>query len=51
MLGYIIDYGKKFSTDEKLNDYTRKILRGIQRVRRILFPSQINDKLNPYETI
>jgi len=43
MLEYIVAYKIKFSTDQKVNDYLIKILRGIQRIRKILFPKTITN--------
>jgi hypothetical protein len=45
MIEYIVYYKDKLSTNDKLNDYILKILRGIQKIRRIIFPLQSNDKL------
>jgi poly-D-alanine transfer protein DltD len=42
MVRYIVDYGKKLSTNQKLNDYLFKVLRGIQKLRRTLYPEQCN---------
>ena len=42
MLEYIVEFDKKFSTDGKVNEYLIKVLRGIQRIRKILFPKQNN---------
>ena len=36
------------STNDKLNDYILKILRGIQKIRRMIFPMQSNEKLDPF---
>jgi hypothetical protein len=36
------------STNDKLNDYILKVLRGIQKIRRLIFPLQGNDKLDPF---
>lgn len=38
MLEYIVVFENKFSNNSKVNDYLIKILRGIQRIRKILFP-------------
>jgi len=38
MVKYIVDHGKKYSTNEKLNDYMFKVLRGIQKLRRTIYP-------------
>lgn len=43
MLEYIVAYKIKFSSDQKVNDYLIKILRGIQRIRKILFPKTISN--------
>jgi hypothetical protein len=48
MLQYIVFYDTKLSTNDKLNDYILKILRGIQKIRRMVFPIQTNDKLDPF---
>ena len=48
MLHYIVFYDQKLSTNDKLNDYILKILRGIQKIRRVIFPMQSNDKLDPF---
>lgn len=48
MLNYIVFYDSKLSTNDKLNDYILKILRGIQKIRRVIFPMQSNDKLDPF---
>lgn len=42
MVKYIVDHDKKFSTNEKLNDYLFKVLRGIQKLRRTIHPEQCN---------
>lgn len=42
MLEYIVVFKNKFSTDTKVNDYLIKILRGIQRIRKILFPRTVS---------
>ncbi len=41
-------YESKLSTNDKLNDYILKVLRGIQKIRRIIFPMQSNEKLDPF---
>ena len=48
MLEYIVSFEKKFSTESKVNEYLIKVLRGIQRIRKILFPQQNNEKLDPF---
>jgi hypothetical protein len=48
MLKYIVDYQNKHSTNDKLNDYILKILRGIQKIRRTIFPLQSNEKIDPF---
>ena len=48
MLNYIVFYDSKMSTNDKLNDYILKVLRGIQKIRRIIFPMQSNEKLDPF---
>lgn len=48
MLQYIVFHDSKLSTNDKLNDYILKILRGIQKIRRIIFPLQNNEKLDPF---
>lgn len=47
MVKYMVEYEKKFSTDQKLNDYLFKVLRGIQKLRRTIYPEQCNEKLDP----
>lgn len=42
MLEYIVNYCKKFNSNGKLNEYIIKILRGIQKLRRVVFPKQSN---------
>lgn len=42
MLKYIVDYGKKYSTNEKLNDHLFKVLRGVQKIKRVIYPEQCN---------
>lgn len=42
MIQYIVFYKDKLSTNDKLNDYILKILRGIQKIRRVIFPMQAN---------
>ena len=42
MVKYIVDYDKKYSTNQKLNDYLFKVLRGIQKLRRTIYPEQCN---------
>lgn len=42
MLEYIVSFEKKFSTEGKVNEYLIKVLRGIQRIRKIIFPKQNN---------
>lgn len=51
MLKYIVEYNKKYSTDQKLNDYLFKVLRGIQKLRRTIYPEQCNEKLDPLATL
>ena len=51
MLKYIVEYGKKYSSHDKLNDYLFKVLRGIQKLRRIIWPQLCNEKLDPLATI
>jgi hypothetical protein len=51
MVRYIVDHGKKYSTNEKLNDYLFKVLRGIQKLRRTIYPEQCNEKLDPLATL
>lgn len=51
MVRYIVDHGKKYSTNEKLNDYLFKVLRGIQKLRRTIYPEQCNEKLDPLVTL
>jgi hypothetical protein len=48
MLNYIVFYDAKLSTNDKLNHNMLKILRGIQKIRRIIFPMQSNEKLDPF---
>lgn len=36
-------FKNKFSTDSKVNEYLIKVLRGIQRIRKILFPKTISN--------
>lgn len=43
MLEHIVVFENKLSTDSKVNDYLIKILRGIQRIRKILFPRTISN--------
>jgi hypothetical protein len=42
MLLYKVFYDDKLSTNDKRNDYILKILRGIQKIRRMIFPMQSN---------
>lgn len=51
MLKYIVDYGKKYSTNEKLNDYLFKVLRGVQKIKRVIYPDQCNEKLDALATM
>ena len=49
MLDYIVVYREKLSTDHKGYDYLIKVLRGIEKIRKILFPRidyLQNDKKN-----
>jgi hypothetical protein len=48
MLQYIVFYDNKMSTNDKLNDYILKVLRGIQKIRRMIFPMQSNEKIDPF---
>lgn len=48
MLNYILFYDDKLSTNDKLNHYILKILRGIQKIRKTIYPLQSNDKLDPF---
>lgn len=48
MLNYILYYDNKLSTNDKLNQYILKILRGIQKIRKTIYPIQSNDKLDPF---
>lgn len=43
MLEHIVVFESKFSTDSKVNDYLIKILRGVQRIRKILFPKTVTN--------
>lgn len=43
MLEHIVVFENKFSTDSKVNDYLIKILRGVQRIRKILFPKTVSN--------
>ncbi len=51
MVKYVVEYNRKFSTDQKLNDYLYKVLRGIQKLRRTIYPDQCNEKLDPLATL
>lgn len=51
MLNYIVVFREKLSTNDKVNDYLIKVLRGIQRIRKILFPKQNNEKLDPIDLL
>jgi hypothetical protein len=51
MLKYIVDYGKKYCTNEKLNDFLFKVLRGVQKIKRVLWPDQCNEKLDALATM
>lgn len=51
MLNYIVVFREKLSTNDKVNDYLIKVLRGIQRIRKILFPKQNNEKLEPIDLL
>ena len=49
MLDYIVVYREKLSTDHKVYEYLIKVLRGIEKIRKILFPRidyLENDKKN-----
>jgi len=48
MLQYIVFYDEKISTNDKLNDYILKVLRGIQKIRRMIFPMQSNERIDPF---
>ena len=48
MLNYILFYDSKLSTNDKLNQYILKVLRGIQKIRKTIYPIQSNDKLDPF---
>jgi hypothetical protein len=43
MLEYITVFKKKFSTNEKVNEYLIKLLRGIHRIRKMLFPKSVSN--------
>lgn len=42
MVKYVVEYNRKFSTDQKLNEFLFKVLRGIQKLRRTIYPDQCN---------
>lgn len=48
MLNYMLFYDSKLSTNDKLNQYILKVLRGIQKIRKTIYPIQSNDKLDPF---
>ncbi len=48
MLQYVVFYEAKLSTNDKLNAYILKILRGVQKIRRLIYPMQSNEKLDPF---
>jgi len=51
MLRYMVDHSKNFSTNEKLNDFLFKVLRGVQKIKRVIYPDQCNEKLDALATI
>ena len=51
MLDYVVAFREKTSTNDKVNDYLIKVLRGIMRIRKILFPKQNNEKLDPLDLL
>ncbi len=51
MLKYMVDHSKNFSTNDKINDFLFKVLRGVQKIKRVIYPDQCNEKLDALATI
>ena len=46
MLRYVFEHKRRYSTDDKLNEFLFKVLRGVQKIKREIAPDQCNDKLD-----
>lgn len=51
MIRCIGQYERTYSTDDKLNDYLFKVLGGVQKLKRTIYPDLCVGKLDPISTL